>query len=132
VGHEKSKQDCRRERVVKIKPEKGSADQVTDLLMFDLRREGNNVTALLAPKGQQLRCGPSWGSLRRSFMTPPHRSQRGGTSGMWGGTCILFPDEDIVKASSEAACMDADPPAPRVVTNPDETDIASMTVPLKP
>ena len=51
LGSSKSKQDCRRERVVKIKPEKAPADQATDLLMLDLRHEGNNVTALLAPKG---------------------------------------------------------------------------------
>jgi hypothetical protein len=65
-------------------------------------------------------------------MTPPHSSQRGGTSGMFGGTCILFPFNGENEMAFAHGRMDADSPAPRVVTNPDETDVASMTVPLNP
>ena len=51
---------------------------------------------------------------------------------MFGGACILFPFNGKNELAFAHGRMDADSPAPRVVTNPDETDIASMTVPLKP
>lgn len=49
-------------------------------LALVFRHEGDHVTTLLERKDSSSGWGPKWGSLRCSFIAPPHVSQRGGTS----------------------------------------------------